>query len=51
MWLYPIPVILSIAIWLFLFYKTGWFAVWGTIIALAGLVVYFIMQAVKKKKL
>ncbi|MEO5564382.1 MAG: APC family permease, partial [Chitinophagaceae bacterium] len=49
MWLYPLPVILSIAIWLFLFYKTGWFAVWGTGIALAGLAVYFIMKAVKNQ--
>lgn len=43
MWLYPLPVILSIAIWLFLFYSTGWFALWGIGIALTGVIVYFIV--------
>jgi amino acid transporter len=33
MWLFPIPVILSIAIWIFLFISTGWFALWGSLIA------------------
>ena len=40
--LYPLPVIISILIWLFLFYHTGWFAIWGSLIAVAGVVVYFI---------
>jgi fructoselysine transporter len=44
MWLYPLPVILSIFIWLFLFYSTGWFALWGSLIAMAGVVVYFIVN-------
>ena len=44
MWLYPLPVILSIFIWLFLFYSTGWFALWGSLIAIAGVVVYFIVN-------
>jgi len=48
MWLYPLPVILSIAIWLFLFYNTGWFAVWGSLIALIGVGVYFILEMNKK---
>jgi amino acid transporter len=39
MWVYPAPVIISITVWLFLFYSTGWFALWGTLIALAGVVV------------
>ncbi|MEO7922331.1 MAG: APC family permease [Chitinophagaceae bacterium] len=47
MWLYPIPVIVSIAIWLFLFYHTGWFAVWGILLALVGVAVYFIVNATK----
>jgi fructoselysine transporter len=50
MWLYPLPVILSVAIWLFLFYKTGWFAIWGTGIALLGLIVYLIMQILRRKE-
>lgn len=49
MWLYPLPVILSIAIWLFLFYNTGWFAVWGSLIALIGVGVYFMLEMNKRK--
>ena len=44
MWVYPFPVILSILIWLFLFYSTGWFALWGILIAIAGVVVFFIVN-------
>ena len=44
MWLYPVPVILSILIWLFLFVSTGWFALWGSLIALAGVGVFFLTR-------
>jgi amino acid transporter len=44
MWLFPIPVVLSILIWLFLFISTGWFALWGSLIAFAGLIVYFLKR-------
>jgi amino acid transporter len=44
MWLYPLPVILSISIWLFLFISTGWFALWGSLIAAGGVVVFYISQ-------
>lgn len=47
MWLFPLPVIVSICIWLFLFFSTGWFALWGSLIALAGVVVYFIVNSRK----
>jgi amino acid transporter len=46
MWLFPIPVILSICIWIFVFANTGWFALWGSLIAMAGVVVYLIMNGV-----
>ena len=49
MWLYPLPVILSISIWLFLFASAGWFAVWGTLIAIAGLFVFFIKEHYERK--
>jgi amino acid transporter len=49
MWLYPVPVILSICIWLFLFVSTGWFALWGTLIAAGGVVVFYIGQNWKGK--
>lgn len=44
MWLFPLPVVLSILIWLFLFISTGWFALWGSLIAFAGLIVYFLKR-------
>jgi fructoselysine transporter len=47
MFLFPIPVIISIAIWLFLFVSTGWFALWGSLIALAGVIVYFLVRVQK----
>jgi hypothetical protein len=49
MWLFPLPVILSIAIWLFLFFSTGWFAVWGLVIAFTGLLVFYITGWIRKK--
>ncbi len=48
MWLYPLPVILSIGVWLFLFQATGWFALYGFIIAATGVVVYFIKEKSEK---
>lgn len=48
MWLFPVPVILSILIWLFLFYSTGWFALWGILIAVIGIFVYFMVNKQKQ---
>jgi fructoselysine transporter len=50
MWLYPLPVFVSIAIWLFIFISTGLYALWGTLIALAGIVVYFLVIKVQARK-
>lgn len=50
MWLYPVPVILSILIWLFVFVSTGWFALYGSLIACAGLVVYYLKSNWNKKR-
>ena len=50
MWLYPVPVILSIAIWLFVFVSTGWFALWGSLIAAMGIAVYYIAEQLKKNQ-
>jgi fructoselysine transporter len=49
MWLFPVPVILSIGVWLFLFLSTKWFALWGSIIAVIGIVVYFAINRVRKE--
>ena len=48
MWLYPLPVIVSVCIWLFLLYHTGWFALYGFLIAVTGVIVWFIINAKKK---
>ncbi len=48
MWLFPVPVVLSIAIWIFLFISTGWFALWGSLIVVAGIAVYYITEKFKK---
>lgn len=47
-WLFPIPVIISICIWIFLFISTEWFALWGSLIAVVGVVVYFLFVNNKK---
>ena len=51
MWLYPIPVVLSIATWLFLLASTGWFALGGTVIALIGLLVYWLKSRREEQRL
>jgi amino acid transporter len=48
MWLYPLPVIVSIIVWLFVFVSTGKFALWGSGLALAGLVVYAVKSRLEK---
>jgi len=49
MFLFPIPVIVSIGIWLFLFISTGLFALYGILIAIAGIVAFFIFSKYKKE--
>lgn len=49
MWLYPVPVILSIGIWLFLFVSTKWFALWGSLIALAGVFVFYLTKGSREQ--
>jgi amino acid transporter len=49
MWLYPVPVIISILVWAFVFISTGWFALWGILMALAGALVYLIKIKVRSK--
>jgi len=50
MFLFPVPVIVSIVIWLFLFFSTGWFALYGILIASIGVVAFFIFSKYKKEK-
>jgi len=49
MFLFPLPVVASIFIWLFLFVSTGWFALWGSLIAVVGVMVYFLVRVRKAK--
>jgi fructoselysine transporter len=49
MWLYPAPVILSIGVWLFVFYSTGKMAWFGLLLAVIGGVVYFFTRGLWKK--
>jgi amino acid transporter len=49
MWLYPVPVIISISIWLYLLYHTKMFAIYGGLISIAGVIVYFIINKGKRK--
>ena len=49
MWWYPIPVLVSIIVWLFVFISTGWLALWGSLMALAGVIVFFIKIRLEKK--
>jgi fructoselysine transporter len=49
MWLYPLPVISSIAIWIFLLYNNA-FALYGGLIAIAGIAVYYLKQRLTEKK-
>ncbi len=44
MWLYPLPVILSIWIWLFVFYSTGKYALLGLGLTLAGVLVFYLTR-------
>jgi fructoselysine transporter len=51
MWLYPLPVILSITIWLFIFVSTGWFAVFGLGMAILGIGIFFLKDAYLRRTL
>ena len=49
--LYPVPVILSLILWAFLFYNTGVFALYGMGIALFGGMVYVILNSRVQKNI
>lgn len=43
---FPVPVVVSVAIWSFLFISTGWFAIYGLLIALAGVGIFFVKDRI-----
>ena len=44
MWLYPLPVVLSVAIWLFVLYSTGLAAMLGVFLTACGVLVYYVFR-------
>jgi fructoselysine transporter len=50
MWLYPLPVIVSVPIWLFIFLSTGMAALWAVIFILAGILFFFFYKDWLKKQ-
>ena len=49
MWLYPLPVILSILIWLYIWRSTGWVALYGLVLASIGIIVFYLVKGRWKK--
>jgi fructoselysine transporter len=49
MWLYPLPVILSVIIWLFVLYSTGKVALLGLVPVAIGILVFYITKGLWKK--
>jgi fructoselysine transporter len=49
MWLYPLPVIVSVAIWLFVLYSTGKYAVYGLVLAAIGAIVFYATKGIWSK--
>jgi len=50
MWFYPMPVIVSIPIWLFIFFSTGMAAFWALIFILAGVLAFYLFRNWMKKQ-
>ncbi|HUB62257.1 MAG TPA: APC family permease [Puia sp.] len=44
MWLYPLPVILSVAIWIYIWFSTGIAAILGLFLAACGIVVFYVAR-------
>jgi amino acid transporter len=49
MWLYPLPALLTIAGWIWLFSRTGRAMWWGLFVIVLGLAVFLVRAAVQKQ--
>ena len=50
MWLYPLPALIAIIMWLGLFFSTGkYFAIGGTIVMSIGAVMFLLRSYIKKE--
>ncbi len=50
MWLYPAPVIISVIMWLFVFFSTGMASVFAMILILIGIIVFYTTKTWWKKE-
>jgi amino acid transporter len=44
MWLYPLPVFLSVAIWMFVLYSTEKAALYGLLLAAGGVIIFYLVR-------
>jgi fructoselysine transporter len=51
MWFYPLPIIFSVFIWLFVFYSTGKMAWYGLLLVLCGVLVYGLTKNLWQKRI
>jgi amino acid transporter len=49
MWLYPLPVILTILGWIWLFLRTGKAVWWGLFVIILGLTIYLVRSKVRRE--
>jgi fructoselysine transporter len=49
MWLYPLPVVLTIAGWIWLFSRTGSAMAWGVLVIVLGLIVFLIEARIRNE--
>jgi fructoselysine transporter len=49
MWFYPLPALLTIAGWIWLFFRTGNAIWWGLVVILIGLAVFLVQSRIRKE--
>jgi len=49
MWLYPLPVILTILGWIWLFLRTGKAVWWGLFVIILGLAIYLVRSRMRRE--
>jgi hypothetical protein len=49
MWLYPLPALLTIAGWIWLFLRTGRAMWWGLMVIVLGLAVFLVQSGIRKE--
>jgi drug/metabolite transporter superfamily protein YnfA len=49
MWFYPLPALLTIAGWIWLFLRTGRAVWWGLFVIVLGLAVFLVQSAFRKE--